>query len=152
MGSSLLVSAARHPRRRVASGQLSWSKFCTSGALRCLSDLSRSWVPPGSESGTHSGRHPFCVLSRQGPNCLFDRSSREADMRLPIILTTMILTGFSFKYNPDVSDLPQEKTTGKLELVASFSGPMPTGVTVSEKGRIFVNFPQWGDPVDFTVA
>jgi sugar lactone lactonase YvrE len=39
-----------------------------------------------------------------------------------------------------------------LEEVARFDGPMPTGVTVSAKGRIFVNFPRWGDPVDFTVA
>ena len=29
---------------------------------------------------------------------------------------------------------------------------MPTGVTVSDSGRIFVNFPRWGDKVDFTVA
>ena len=29
---------------------------------------------------------------------------------------------------------------------------MPTGVTVSHKGRIFVNFPKWGDDVKFTVA
>jgi sugar lactone lactonase YvrE len=31
-------------------------------------------------------------------------------------------------------------------------GPMPTGVAVSKDGRIFVNFPRWGDPVEFTVA
>jgi sugar lactone lactonase YvrE len=48
--------------------------------------------------------------------------------------------------------LPQEKTIGKLELVASFNNPMPTGVTVSQQGRIFVNFPRWGDKVEFTVA
>lgn len=29
---------------------------------------------------------------------------------------------------------------------------MPTGVTVSRRGRIFVNFPRWGDDVPFTVA
>jgi sugar lactone lactonase YvrE len=29
---------------------------------------------------------------------------------------------------------------------------MPTGVTVSHKGRIFVNFPKWGDNMPFTVA
>jgi hypothetical protein len=29
---------------------------------------------------------------------------------------------------------------------------MPTGVTVSRQGRIFVNFPRWGDEVPFTVA
>jgi len=40
----------------------------------------------------------------------------------------------------------------RLEQVAAFSGPMLTGVTVSRAGRIFVNFPRWGDPVPFTVA
>lgn len=48
--------------------------------------------------------------------------------------------------------LPQTQTTGELEQVASFTGPMPTGVTVSQTGRIFVNFPRWGDPVPSTVA
>src|SRR4051812_16273295 len=41
---------------------------------------------------------------------------------------------------------------GRLETVATFDGPMPTGVTVSQDGRIFVNFPRWGDQVEFTVA
>lgn len=48
--------------------------------------------------------------------------------------------------------LPTEKQRGKLELVHRFYGPMPTGVTVSQRGRIFVNFPRWGDDVPFTVA
>src|SRR5687768_17498835 len=39
-----------------------------------------------------------------------------------------------------------------VETVAEFHGPMPTGVTVSRSGRIFVNFPRWGDPVEFTAA
>jgi sugar lactone lactonase YvrE len=43
-------------------------------------------------------------------------------------------------------------TVGTLEVVATFDGPMPTGVTVSHAGRIFVNFPKWGDDVPFTVA
>jgi hypothetical protein len=29
-------------------------------------------------------------------------------------------------------------------------GPMPSGVAVSETERIFVNFPRWFDPVEFT--
>lgn len=41
---------------------------------------------------------------------------------------------------------------GTLEVVAQFYGPMPTGVTVSHDGRIFVCFPRWGDRVDFTVG
>lgn len=48
--------------------------------------------------------------------------------------------------------LPQEQTLGNIESVALFNGAMPTGVTVSRSGRIFVNFPRWGDPVEFTVA
>ena len=43
-------------------------------------------------------------------------------------------------------------TIGKIERVAEFTGAMPTGVTVSEDGRIFVNFPQWGDEVSYSVA
>lgn len=48
--------------------------------------------------------------------------------------------------------LPEEKTVGLIESVATFKGPMLTGVTVSQDGRIFVNFPRWGDKVDYTVA
>jgi len=53
---------------------------------------------------------------------------------------------------PRLENLPAEKSVGALELVATFHGPMPTGVTVSHRGRIFVNFPKWGDDVEFTVA
>lgn len=40
----------------------------------------------------------------------------------------------------------------RVETVATFNGPMLTGVTVSHTGRIFVNYPRWGDQVPFTVA
>jgi sugar lactone lactonase YvrE len=49
-------------------------------------------------------------------------------------------------------ELPSDEPLGELEPVAYFNGAMPTGVTVSHKGRIFVNFPKWGDEVSFTVA
>ncbi|MEH2213171.1 L-dopachrome tautomerase-related protein [Nostoc sp.] len=48
--------------------------------------------------------------------------------------------------------LPTDESLGTLEPVAHFDGAMPTGVTVSHQGRIFVNFPKWGDEVEFTVA
>src|ERR687891_1312227 len=48
--------------------------------------------------------------------------------------------------------LPSNEPLGVLEPVAYFNGAMPTGVTVSQKGRRFVNFPKWGDEVSFTVA
>lgn len=50
--------------------------------------------------------------------------------------------------SPEKTVRPEEA----LEEVALFPGPMPTGVTVSRKGRIFVCFPRWGDVVPFTVA
>jgi sugar lactone lactonase YvrE len=43
-------------------------------------------------------------------------------------------------------------TKPALEIVATDDGPIWTGVTVSHAGRIFVNFPRWGDKVEFTVA
>ena len=49
-------------------------------------------------------------------------------------------------------ELPAEEPLGALEPIAYFNGAMPTGVTVSQQGRIFVNFPKWGDEVSFTVA
>jgi sugar lactone lactonase YvrE len=49
-------------------------------------------------------------------------------------------------------ELAKERVIGQLEVVATFNGPMPTGVTVANYGRIFVNFPKWGDNVEYTVA
>ena len=54
--------------------------------------------------------------------------------------------------NVPSEELPSDEPLGELEPVAYFNGAMPTGVTVSHKGRIFVNFPKWGDEVSFTVA
>ncbi|MGY1744288.1 L-dopachrome tautomerase-related protein [Blastococcus sp. SYSU D00695] len=44
------------------------------------------------------------------------------------------------------------ETLGGLEVVHTFSGAMPTGVTVSHTGRVFVCYPKWGDDVGFTVG
>jgi sugar lactone lactonase YvrE len=45
-----------------------------------------------------------------------------------------------------------EETIGGLEVVHQFTGAMPTGVTVSHGGRVFVCYPKWGDDVGFTVG
>jgi sugar lactone lactonase YvrE len=48
---------------------------------------------------------------------------------------------------------PVDQTIGELETVHTFDeGPMPTGVSVSAAGRIFINFPRWGDDVPATVV
>lgn len=48
--------------------------------------------------------------------------------------------------------LTTDEPVGGLEVVHEFHGPMPTGVTVSQSGRIFVNYPKWGDDVPATVT
>lgn len=54
---------------------------------------------------------------------------------------------------PDSKTQPAQHSVGHIEPVFEFtSGPMPTGVTVSSRGRLFVNFPRWGDDVAFTVG
>ncbi|MGY5884712.1 L-dopachrome tautomerase-related protein [Modestobacter lacusdianchii] len=55
---------------------------------------------------------------------------------------------------PNVAgELQADRPLGELEVVHAFTeGPMPTGVSVSHTGRVFVNFPKWGDDVQFTVA
>lgn len=50
------------------------------------------------------------------------------------------------------TNLPDERSAGALETVHTFGDAMPTGVTVSREGRIFVNFPRWGDEPEATVA
>ncbi|MGV3772786.1 MAG: L-dopachrome tautomerase-related protein [Verrucomicrobiales bacterium] len=49
-------------------------------------------------------------------------------------------------------DQNDQPIIGKVETVATFEESMPTGVTVAQNKRVFVNFPRWGDPVPFTVA
>lgn len=77
-------------------------------------------------------------------------------MRLLIGLLLASLIPFSIRaqsVNPNTNiELPQEQPVGSFEAVALFYDSMPTGVTVSQNGRIFVNFPRWDDPVEFTVA
>lgn len=50
------------------------------------------------------------------------------------------------------NELAQDTPIGAIERLAHVTGPLPMGVTVSHTGRVFVNFPKWGDKVDCTVA
>src|SRR5713101_1851780 len=66
-------------------------------------------------------------------------------------LSTLLLLSLSCALC-SAQELEREHTIGRLEVVATFNGPMPTGFTVANNGRIFVNFPKWGDNVEYTVA
>lgn len=45
-----------------------------------------------------------------------------------------------------------DRSIGQIESVYEFHDDMPTGVSVAADGRIFINFPRWGDDVPFTVG
>lgn len=47
---------------------------------------------------------------------------------------------------------PSVRAEANVEDVASFRGAQVTGVTVTDKGRIFVNFPRWRDHIPCSVA
>lgn len=49
-------------------------------------------------------------------------------------------------------EIAKEKNWGQLEQVHAFYEEMSTGVSVSEEGRVFINFPEWGDNVQATVV
>ena len=45
-----------------------------------------------------------------------------------------------------------DAAVGRLEVVHLFEDAMPTGVSVSRTGRVFLCYPKWGDDVGFTVG
>ena len=64
------------------------------------------------------------------------------------MFTLALASGASVQAGPVASQQP----IGEIEKVAEIRGAMPTGVAVSTSGRIFINYPRWGDAVEFTVA
>ena len=67
----------------------------------------------------------------------------------------MTMTGDPQNESPRITSSQGQATDaviGALEVVHLFYDAMPTGVTVSRRGRIFVNYPRWGDYVPFTVG
>src|SRR5678815_5353008 len=81
---------------------------------------------------------------------------------LPILLcfgckedtpTVVKTRGDQSKLEQSLAQTPSIPKSGSpVEPALLIKGPMPTGIAVSHDGRIFVNFPRWGDPVEFTVA
>lgn len=77
---------------------------------------------------------------------------KPSRMYMALSLITLISHSAFSAETKETSPLPAARSIGVIEPVATFHGAMPTGVTVSETGRIFVNFPRWGDEVPYTVA
>lgn len=77
--------------------------------------------------------------------------------RLFVLFSLLFIINFCAVPNASAQTRPTNRRasgnqTGRIEQVFAFQNQMPTGVTVSQSGRIFVNYPRWEDPVDFTVA
>jgi sugar lactone lactonase YvrE len=69
---------------------------------------------------------------------------------LALAIVTASTSGIAAQFAP--KDLPAENHIGQLEQVFAFYDAMPTGITVTKQGRLFVNFPRWGDKVPFTIG
>lgn len=94
--------------------------------------IAQKWTSASKSAHAVKGQAAIlAILTAGSVNCAF---AANADTRSAVL------------------DLPAQHFLGKPEVVAKFYGPMPTGVAVSKSGRVFVNFPRWGDKVDFTVA
>ena len=48
--------------------------------------------------------------------------------------------------------LASDSPIGHIEPIFEFYDAMPTGVSVAADGRIFINFPRWGDDTPYTVG
>ena len=81
--------------------------------------------------------------------------TRSLPTAVPFLLGVLLVAGAAFTtVSPEAraAELANERSIGAIEPMFLFDGPMPTGVTVSRTGRIFVTFPRWGDDVPFTVG
>ncbi len=74
---------------------------------------------------------------------------------LPLSISIAVFTGAgqaSAQTRRTNRKAANKQSNGRIEQVFAFYNQMPTGVTVSQSGRIFVNYPRWEDSVEFTVA
>ncbi|CAM3941871.1 L-dopachrome tautomerase-related protein [Bordetella muralis] len=71
---------------------------------------------------------------------------------LALAIAAASQASFATEATPLPADAPADKSIGQLDQVFAFHDAMPTGITVTDNGRLFVNFPKWGDDVAFTVG
>lgn len=67
-------------------------------------------------------------------------------MKAFIISTCISLSAMCASFSQEA------RSESGIEPVASFKGAQVTGVTVTDKGRIFVNFPRWHETIPCSVA
>ncbi len=70
----------------------------------------------------------------------------------PTLRIALLAGAVAFTATAAVAAGARASSRVQVERVATFTGAMPTGVTVAPNGRIFVNYPHWGDDPPFTVG
>lgn len=75
---------------------------------------------------------------------------------ISILIIFFLLTACKNDIKNDASQLkiikPNSQKIQEVINVASFKGQQVTGITVTKKGRMFVNFPRWRDNVRYSVV
>jgi sugar lactone lactonase YvrE len=78
------------------------------------------------------------------------------DRCVAVAATVLLAASSAFAHSEAANDspnpLPIERSIGRIEPVFEFYDAMPAGVTKAPGGRLFVNYPRWGDDVPFTVG
>jgi sugar lactone lactonase YvrE len=73
--------------------------------------------------------------------------------RLAIVLACVLAAGSCAGPEPVVEPpVPAQEPTGNMEVFARLHGYMPTGIAVSQEGRVFLCFPRWDDAMVYTVG
>jgi sugar lactone lactonase YvrE len=79
-------------------------------------------------------------------------NSRFSSLLIAITVTAGSQISFATDSISSTASSPITDTIGQLEQVFTFHDAMPTGITITDSGRLFVNYPKWGDDVTFTVG
>ena len=73
-------------------------------------------------------------------------------MKIRVSAVLVCMLAITFASLAQVPTAKPAQAQAGLEIVATFTYPMPTGVTVSQDGRVFAALPRWTDKGDYTVA
>src|SRR5580698_3001895 len=129
--------------RRTPRSKSTWPGGKTRSQLR----FSRFWIQCGGCSGIPSTRKLPRLRRMRNSACRTCNTPRAMSKTAKWILFLLFVPTLCW-----AQELAKDRVIGQLEVVATFDGGMPTGVTVANGGRIFVNFPRWGDSVEYTVG
>jgi sugar lactone lactonase YvrE len=76
-----------------------------------------------------------------------------APASLPLVFAAVLLAAGCAAPEPVIEPpAPSQMASGSLEVFAKLYGYMPTGIAISQEGRVFLCFPRWEDAMVYTVG